>query len=287
MTSLGEISQLPKNIALNTTCTCGSPVQSCKFWHGVLQNLEVKTGIDLFADPYAFNLGVFNAPVIQDERHKTLAHKIKTKVLKALNYARLSYGIVPFPRALTNAVTNPDNNILLYDEVLSATGSQITVDSTKFYQKGIDLYRSAPDEVRVILLSRDGRGVLYSNLKRGLFSREKAVGDWVRYYTRAIDLLKKHVAEEHILRIRYENLAASPHEELAALCSSLGLPFEETMLDFMADEHHITNGNDMRFNQSSTIHIDDSWRNGLADDDLRYFENEAGELNRALGHLTA
>ena len=78
--SLGEISHLPKNISLNTICTCGEPVQSCQLWKEVLNRISYSIGVDIRINPYAFNLGAYRAKVVVDKSHQTPGVRYQKKV---------------------------------------------------------------------------------------------------------------------------------------------------------------------------------------------------------------
>ena len=62
--SLGEITHLPKNIALDTVCGCGIPVRKCSFWKKTLDQVEAKTDINVLNNPYDFDLGYIAAKVV-------------------------------------------------------------------------------------------------------------------------------------------------------------------------------------------------------------------------------
>ena len=281
--SLGEISQLPKNLALNTVCTCGQPVRSCEMWQEAIGILEEKLDIDVAANPYALNLGYPKASVVIDRSHQTSLYMMKREVVLGLRYMELNFGI-KVPRVLMRSLLeSQENNFALYDAVRKTQNVDFVVDSSKNYLKGTGLYLSRPDEVRIVLLTRDGRGIFQSSVKRGLPGMA-GVNAWSKYYARALPLLKKHVRPQHMLHIKYEALSENPRKELKKICDFVGLDYEEGMLDYTAKVHHITNGNDMRYRRDSTIRPDVAWKDLMSKDDLRHFDNVAGELNRELGY---
>ena len=73
--------------------------------------------------------------------------------------------------------------------------------------------------------------------------------------------------------------------EIDTICKFVGYSFTPQMLDFSDTEHHIANGNNMRFANSSNIKLDENWREELSHTDLLYFERRAGQINRALGYI--
>ncbi len=281
--SLGEISHLSKNLALNTECTCGKPVRSCPVWQEVLRIMGKRIGADLLTSPYALKIGYPRATVVVDKAHQTPAYLFHRKLMLGFVYLEQRHGINFLPALIKPFQQSLDINLLLFDVVRQVLGTDMVVDSSKSYLKAVGLYRKRPAKVRLILLTRDGRGVLYSAIKRN-YSRRASVRGWKNYYARSSPLFTRNVARGHILHVRYEDLAVNPRKELSRICKFLGLQFEESMLDYSSHTHHITNGNDMRFTQTPTITLDASWQRKLSDYDRRYFELRAGQFNRSFGY---
>ena len=282
--SLGEIDHLSKNLALNTTCSCGTPVRACPVWIEIISRLGASLGIDINADPYRLHLGYPKASVVIDRSHQTSLYLLRREVILGLAYLQLRFGN-PGSHPLLPTVTRfIDNTFVVFNAARSVLGASMIVDSSKSYLKAVLLYQRSPDQVRILLLTRDGRGVYASNLKRGK-PRAKAIRDWRNQYVRGLSLMRKHVHAAHRMQIRYEDLAADPASTLQSICEFLGLHFEDQMLDFRRKTHHVTNGNDMRFSTSTRIERDEQWRSILKPDDLQYFNRKAGWLNEQLGYF--
>lgn len=280
--SLGEISQLPKNIALNTQCTCGESVRSCRLWKDVLNSLENTICENLLENPYAFNLGFIDATVIVDRNHQTRIYNSIGRVLRGISYLDLAFGNGIFEAFMKDDTLK--NNFLLYDTVIKHQGVHCVVDSSKDYLKGINLYRARPGQVKIIILTRNGKGVLYSNLKRG-HNLKKSLMGWRNYYTHLFRLIEKYVPKSDYFTVKYEELAKHPEDVLRSICKYVGLAFEDTMLNFKKHLHHITNGNNMRFrNESSIIQLDEKWKSCLGEEEYRLFYQICGSVNRELGY---
>lgn len=275
--SLGEITQLPKNIALNTTCMCGLPVRTCGFWNAVLDSMKHKTGVNFSSRPYALNLGFINAKVIIDKARQTPIYNLKRMIYRVTAYLDLAYG----PGWMKDVSVL--NNLLVYDTVMDVQGVNYIVDSSKDYLKGVKLYRNYPKRTKIILLARDGRGVFYSSLKRGR-SRKNSLRPWVQYYRHALTVIHRHIPESDYLVIKYEDIAMHTDRELRKICDFVGLAYEPKMIDFLKPPHHITNGNNMRFASTSEIKFDSSWKNRLSPADIDYFNSVGGEINSQLGY---
>lgn len=281
--SLGEIDQLSKNIALNTLCSCGMPVRSCSLWSEVVRRVGSQIGVNILSHPYDLHMGYPRASTVVDRSHQTALYLAHRELILGLLYVQLRTGASCLRFATGSTVHAIDNNVRVFEAVREILGTRAIVDSSKSYLKGVSLYLRHPDRVRILLLTRDGRAVLSSNLKRGQ-SRKQAILDWKGQYERALPLLRRHVPAEHVLQVTYESLTADPRSTLRHICDFVGLPFEEEMLSFRSKPHHVANGNRMRSSESSEIRSDDAWRSRLTPEDLRYFERKAGSLNRELGY---
>ena len=280
--SLGEITHLPKNLALDTECTCGASVRSCGFWSKVVEQMSCALKESVFENPYCLDLGYIDSHVIVDRSHQTKRYRLKQKVLLGIYYLSLRFGMPPPPVVGRHFRKIVNNNRLLFETVRRVAGKRCVIDSSKSYLKALAYYKAHPENTRIISLSRDGRGVFYSGLHRGVGLRN-ALDAWRLHYARSRSLYRGYVSREHILNIRYESLATDPESELKRLCEFLRIPYEIEMLKFLDKEHHITNGNNMRFS-SSVIRLDEKWRNGLTPGQLDYFRRHAGKLNASLGY---
>ncbi len=282
--SLGEITQLPKNFALNTPCSCGEPIRECHLWATVLETLAGEQAFEgVRDDPYRLNLGLFEAGTVIDRAHQTRARRLWRKLLFAGAYAHWAWRIPPLTPSTWPLLHGARNKWLLFDVLARLQSRLLMVDSSKHYLDAAALYLTAPRRTKIILLVRDGRAVFYSGLKRGL-SRKAALNAWQRTYERAVPLLAKVVAHGDLLHMRYEDLTANPARELQSICRFISLRFDRRMLDFRSRAHHVANGNDMRFRATAAIRIDDAWRRALTPSDLDYFEAHAGRLNQQLGY---
>lgn len=281
--SLGEITQLPKNISLDSVCSCNAKLSECRFWRPVITDFGHSIHTDLWRDPYALNLGFIKAGREIDPRHQTWARMTLRKLAYGVEYAHLRWA-VPLPASVLATMSQPARNKCeLFRYILEHSGRDFVVDSSKHYLAGLGLYRAAPDETRIIHLVRDGRAVFNSGIGRGM-RPAAALSAWSRHSHRASRLLERYLPDSALLTVRYEALASAPQAELERICSFLGIQFRPQMLEFAAAESHIANGNRMRFGDSSEIRLDERWRKELSAPMLDYFEKRAGKLNRSLGY---
>lgn len=281
--SLGEIINLPMDLATNSTCTCGQKVRECELWSEVTREFEIRQGLDLERNPYALNLGPIYAAA-GDPRVTGGLYRIRRRLGTGLHYLELRAGLYGALRPLLPTIYKGlENNLLLYDIVGERLGAEFVVDSSKVYTKAVGLSKLAPERVKIILLIRDGRAVYYSMLKRN-YERMFSLASWYTHFRRALPLIERHVPAGNVLTVRYEDLATAPERELRRICEFAGIEFEPAMLDMKSKVHHNINGNNMRFSNSSDIRLDTSWESKLDDAERAFFEARAGWLNRKLGY---
>lgn len=272
--AVGELTHLPKNLSLNNHCSCGSPVRECGFWREVYQTFGIAD------DPYAMELGFIGATKVVDKKKMTRKYRLEWKFRHSVMSARWRFGLPIRSRRFQRSI---DTTLWLYEAIREVSGAHLIVDASKSYMKGIGLYRRSPWNTRMILLTRDGRASFFSHLK-GESKLERALQAWNHYYRHALPLIAKGVRGDHLLRVRYEDLATNPEAELRRICAFVGLPFDATMLDFRSTVHHVVNGNRMRHGKERRIQLDRAWETELAPAHRAYFERHAGEVNRKLGY---
>lgn len=283
--SLGELNFLSKALSVGELCSCGSNLSDCAQWCGVFQRVDQITGGSIKRDPYGFRLWDAIAYNNIDLKHQTRAWRAAVWMRKGLLEARwkaprsLRFA-VPLVSVLEEAI---ENKLLLTGLVSESWGKRVVVDSSKNPWEAVELFRRAPDQVRILLVTRDGRGVFASRRRTGR-SRLESIRGWRNYYRRAVPLLGAEIGDSSFLQIKYEDLARSPENVGKQLCSFLNIDFEEEMLDLSRGSRHLVNGNDTRFQAGKGIRLDERWRSELDVDELGYFHNLAGRMNAQLGY---
>lgn len=289
--NLGEVSLMPKQLAMAEPCTCGEPLAACATWQPVFELLARRENVDLRALPYGFILGDaiksgIGAGLI-DTDHQTRRRLAVAKMRGGSDTLAL---LLSPHRAHLRLLTLPsirasvDNTIKLYEIAAEAWNRQLIVDASKLPKKAVHLYLRDPARIRILHLLRDGRAVLASRMK--YMSAENAVGRWVHYHKLAQPLLRRWVPDEHKMTLRYEDFAADPALHARRLCEWLGIDFVPEMLDVGGGRtHHSAGGNPARFSLSRGIRPpDERWRSLLSAEQLEQFERIAGALNRQLGY---
>jgi len=284
--SLGEFSFLGKALSLDQTCGCGSPLRSCSTWAKVFDRIAEERGVDLRQTPYAMQQWDTRAVRQVDRKQQTpaylLASTLRSKWMSLRTGApKIGPLQLPMPASLRKGVAN---SFYLYDLIRESWGCQVVVDSSKNIFKALSLYEQDSEHVRILWLTRDGRGVFHSRLKTGL-SRKESIGPWMRYHHLAQKRLKQALAPGHLKTLRYEDLATDTGSTLREICEFLGLPFEPQMVDLSKGVRHVVNGNHKAtFSRAQGVCLDERWRQGLSASELAFFERKGGSLNNRLGY---
>ncbi len=289
--NLGEVSFLPKLLALDEPCSCGVNMRACPFWQEVFGRHAERDGRDLRQDPYAIFLG--DAPKAQtgsgliDHAHQTRLRYALMKLRGALDtvsvlHAPMAAGLRR--AALPSVRESVDNTLALYETVARTTGARLIIDASKMPRKAAHLYVADPGRVRVVHLTRDGRGVVAS--RKRYMSVSYAAERWQHYHSLTQRALKRWVPEEHRLRLAYEDFAAQPERTLRRVFGWLGMEYSAQSLDFGVDlVAHSAGGNPARFEMSGGIRgVDERWRSTLSAEELTAFDRIAGSQNRLLGY---
>ncbi len=283
--SLGEINLLNKAIKLDAECSCGSKLRECKEWQKVFNALLSRHGINMIDDPYKLRLWDALAYREIDHQHQTNAYRLALNLRKAWMEVRdhLPRNLrehFPIPPILLRAIYNKMN---LYKEISRCWDKLVILDSSKNIREAVELHQRWPSRVKVVLLTRDGRGVYFSRRSSGR-SQIESVSGWLKYYQRALPLLVRHIASDSFIQIRYEDLASEPERIGHLLCNFMGITFESQMLDLSNVSRHLVNGNDTRFSPGKGIHLDERWRTKLCGAELEFFQRAGRDMNVQLGY---
>ena len=283
--SLGEINLLGNIISLNADCGCSDKLNACVFWQKIFDAILLSRDIDLIKTPYKFRLWDAIAFDPIDHEWQTRAYRMAVIFRKAWMKGRdlLSDNLrnrFPIPPVLLETL---HNKMDLYKEISRCWGKGVIIDSSKNFREAVELHQRWPNFVKVILLTRDGRGVFLSRRSSGRDQLESVKG-WLNYYYNALPLLERYIASDSLLKIRYEDLAANPEKIGRILCDFAGISFEPQMLDLAQSTRHMVSGNNTRFSPEKGIRLDERWRTELHGKDLEYFERVGGNMNYRLGY---
>lgn len=283
--SLGELNFLGKALALNEDCSCGTSLSACEEWQKVFRAIASERGFSPVDDPYRLRLWDARSRVLIDHAYQTPAYHAAFYFRRAWLGVRESLPavfqkLVPIPPVLSRALANKMD---LYRIIAENWGKSHVIDSSKNPWEAMELARRWPDRVKVVLVTRNGRGVYLSRRNSG-FSRRVSVAEWMNYYRRAVPVLDRNLTSSQMLRMSYEDFARDPEAAGRRLCEFVGLEFEPAMLALNAAGRHMANGNDTRFSPGKGIRLDERWKSELVGDELAYFNAHGAVVNRLLGY---
>jgi hypothetical protein len=282
--SLGEVVFLGKTLALGQECSCGALVRDCPAWAAVFDRVLRERQIDMRQTPYSLQQWDARALALVDREFQTRRYVSATKLRGAICDLRYRQKPGPLRVGLPGALrAGLEHTLYLYELISSEWRKEILVDSSKNIHRATAVYEAAPERVRVVFLTRDGRGVYASRRSSGVSPRKSALA-WRRYNRRALALLGRNLAPEHLLHVRYEELATCPEETMRRVSDFLQIEFEASMLRPSPEHHHMVNGNAMRLRRDQTLRLDERWKHELDESELETFRRLAGSMNQRLGY---
>jgi hypothetical protein len=161
------------------------------------------------------------------------------------------------------------------DRLRLEADKRLLVDSSK--SRAYRLFeRWRHDAVAFVLILRDPRGVLCSDLRRGA-DLEKELSTHRKWMQRYAAWVAKHPSQS--FTVHYEDLVTSPDATLRRLCDFAGLSFEPAML--MPDDrvhHFIRSSTSGYLKGSNTLRRDERWRQDLKPDQLQRIRKTLGDL---------
>lgn len=196
----------------------------------------------------------------------------------------------------------------LYEQVAAHSGARIVVDSSKkpdWIAARAGELRAGGQEARLIVLTRDGRAVVNSRLRK-YPDRDPAaqIADWMEQIE-AARALAEHFPGP-VLHLAYEELATEPEATARRLADFVGAPYDPAMLAFSSREHHPLGGNNgTQFlaargqpggaglepgvrsaayyrDHPDAIRLDLRWKDEFSPDHAALFEQMAGPLNQSM-----
>jgi hypothetical protein len=174
-------------------------------------------------------------------------------------------------------------SLLLFDAIAEVSGKEVIVDSSKSPFRFLSLYYERPSRVKLILLTRDYRGVVYSKMKRGADLEQSAVG-WVRRM-RQMDQIRRLVPKSRVTVVKYEDLCTDPEHVMGKLCSFVGVDFSPRVLRRSPSEMHHIGGSPSKFNEDKQeIRLDDRYCTAFSPAEVARMRDIAADEARSWGY---
>lgn len=158
----------------------------------------------------------------------------------------------------------------LFDAIREVSGNLTIVDSSRNMGRAFVLARKYPEQIKIIHLVRDPRGVMWSYHKQGIEQDYKApFKSALHSLIKDIlcSLVKMRLPRDQVLLVRYEDLMMETESELRRLQAFLGLSLEPVIEKIKGGEPfdvpYILDGNRIRSSSKVGLAFDDEWKRRL------------------------
>lgn len=243
--TLGEFQMLPIDYQYNTQpCGCGSSVKECNFWQKIFE-----TKSDVITSGEISRFRSFGFGKVLRWKELTEIYWGKSLELSAVEtYGYENYSI------MQEVKNNLDGNV------------EYLVDASKDPYRLKWLAQSGYFDIKVLHIIKQPQAFVYSMTKQenGFYKRLyltiRMSIRWIIENSIIKSVSRKYVGEGNYRKVRYEDLATNPVQELNYIYDLLHItsdPFGEG--DTFKHESHAISGNKMRFSTSS-VYLDEAWK---------------------------
>ena len=270
---VGELGNFTLSVR-GSYCSCGEPSTKCHFWRDVQNKWTDRIGLD----------GVEGYPAAQEA------------------FERLRYWFRP-EKERRNVFQSPRFCIYarhtraLFEAISVTSGKRIVLDSSKSPARALALSGISGFDVRIIHLVRDGRGVVWSLMKKK--ARKRSVPknrDFALSWFASFGWLLTNTCSDLVLRstdlqgvrVKYEDLVEQPEKVLDKIGGVLQIKFEP-VVDLLFSGREMAIGHNIagnRIRKAGSIHLrpDYEWNEQMPGRDKRAFWLLAGRQARKYGY---
>ena len=249
-----------RGLVQQRNCGCGRRVVECPFWTAVLER-AYSTPLD----------DGFDAEEILEWQRAEMRVPHTFRLLRAKKGP-------PFGRPKLDAYA--EVTAKLYGAIAAESGARVIVDSSKLPSDAVLLSLLDNIDVYFVHLIRDPRAVAYSWQRQKPRNDPNAPANMLRYgpvhstnrwllWNSLADRIVARAGENRFIRVRYEDLVASPQPWVRKMVELVGE--EPSLRAFTGDKtielgpNHTVAGNPNRFRPGSvTLREDDEWTRKLA-----------------------
>lgn len=259
-------------------CSCGKDILECDYWKNIRE--AYMDALNIGEDQFYYHPVCYVSPGKLRFLPKLIDLILVTGSVNFFNtLASVSNYVKEYQKFSSNIWT-------LYRVICQINQTRFIVDSSKGAQRLMTIYMTNPDNLKVIHLVRDGRGVLYSSLKRGVGDVKAIAREWKLKNKHSLYCLK-NISPENKRLVRYEDLCIDTPGVMNKLFKFLDIePIENFLLG--GREHHLVPGNAMLRNLSSIktseVKLNELWKEHLSEEQISTFDAVAGKLNRKFGY---
>ena len=260
--AVGELRRLGALSQAGEPCACGAPLSECEFWCKVCAETpaEQRTPEQLPGGA-SWRLGMLREA------------------------AAIRGGLVPAGRLFRRqAHAAAAECFRLYEAVAEETGASLLIDNSKEPDHFLHMRASYPEHVAPVFLHRDGRGLIWSKMRRTGMSAGAAIDGYI-WMQRLVETARRAMGLHKATELLYEDLCRDPERELERLLAPYKIPVETPDLGRLPDIRHDIGGSPpFKGAERREITLAERWRDELPPEALEEFERRASRLNRFRGY---
>ena len=293
MVNVGELERLSLQLARGRRgkrpglCSCRKRPVDCPVWGAVIEAVRREYGVSLTEDPFGWQLS--NIGREHEGKWRTPLSVLARQWYSLCRLAK--YYDLPLLKHLSGLSLVHrrwvDHRFFVAAVVKRVTGAETVIDASKNAVGMRDVYDYGPGLVKIIFLTRDVHGVVWSEVKR-LKGRRDVVHfarRWVNENRRIARFLQG-IPREDWIHVKYEALCADPADTIRRLCGFLGHAYDPAMAagPFGGENAHTIYGNTIRFSKIEAIKEDLSWKQQLTPEEIAEVDRIAGPMMKQLGY---
>jgi len=249
----GEGSLKEENI-----CTCRERFQECKIWSEIIAQLEKKNNLKIIDNPLSFNTSAMDS--YRYKGKESIRKKIVSYLILFEMYFLNNYAISNLVKKYYQEEIN--NIWKLVDEIGNVMNVDYVVDSTKSFLRYYLLKKHRPDDVFLVINSRDNMGFANSFLKRGILPKDSLKQK--KKYNNKVKQIIRNISEYYTTT--YDIICQNPEKVLMDLAEKLNLEYSPGQSkNINTNNYHLIAGNPMRYKGRINIKHDRNWENDLTD----------------------
>ena len=179
----------------------------------------------------------------------------------------------------------------IYGAYAAAQGKERYGDKTPLYMQSLATVARAFPHAQYVHVVRDGRdaGLSFLAMRRRPrfnWARPRALPSFAAQWRWEIEAARRFGATRPYLELRYEDLVGDPEAKLGEICAFLGLPFEQTMLEYHRDVDPKRLLDHPKLAEPPGPGRS-RWRDELEPSEVEQFEGVAGDVLAASGYERA
>lgn len=255
------------------SCSCGQLLKECPFWAKV-SAICASNGISFSVDNFDTTFGSEN--------------RLTNRILKATYKNKwFSMARAILIKAIPGAAATLREKVRrIFDigqAIRVAQNGRVFLDASKHPVRLHYFMQSGLWNIKVVYLTRDGRGVTCSNMSNQGLEFKQAYKQW-RRAAGELERCWSALPPNTGIQVQYEDLCRDPGGVVSKILTRLDIGEADGIGEQIRQKDHHILGNRMRLKFKSEIKLDERWRSELSDEELAEFDRRCGRLNRMLGY---